>query len=241
MENISYVGLSQQMALQREMEITANNLANMDTPGYKSEGVLFLSYLNKAGGDGEKLKQVQDYGVYRDLSGGTLKQTFNKLDVAIQGDGYFAVQAPDGVRYTRAGSFSLNANYEIVNKDGYTVMDEGGGAITLPSDATDITITPQGQVSTDKGTLGKIKVVTFANAQNLKPVGGNLYDAGKEAEIPAENPRVEQGMIESSNVNAVVEMNKMIEISRMYQAAQRMLLDDHQRQLGAIQKLTQVS
>jgi flagellar basal-body rod protein FlgF len=238
MENVSYVGLSQQMALQREMDVTANNIANMNTAGYKTQSVLFLQYINKAQNGDEPLKQVMDYGMYRDMAGGSLKQTFNKLDVGIQGDGYFAVQTPTGVKYTRDGGFALNDKRELVTKAGYQVMGESG-PITIQADAAEISITPEGSVATEKGTLGKIKIVNFANPQAMKPVGENLLDAGKELEQPVQDARIEQGMIENSNVNPIVEMNKMIGVLRMYQAAQRMLLDDHQSQLATIQKLTQ--
>jgi flagellar basal-body rod protein FlgF len=238
MENVSYVGLSQQMALQREMEITANNIANMNTSGFKAQGVMFLEYLNKAQAGDQPLRQVMDYGVYRNLAPGTMKQTFNKLDVAVQGDGYFSVQTPAGVRYTRDGSFTLNSNKELVTQQGYQVLGDGG-PIAIQADAHDITITDQGDISTEKGALGKLKVVTFANQQALKPVGNNLLDAGSEPESAIDIPKVSQGMVEASNVNPVVEMNKMITILRAYQSAQKMLMDDHQRQLGAIQKLTQ--
>jgi flagellar basal-body rod protein FlgF len=239
MENISYVGLSKQMALQREMEVTANNIANMDTPGYKTQSVLFLQYINKGGDANERLKQVNDYGMYRDLMNGALKQTFNKLDVGIAGDGYFAVQTPGGVRYTRDGGFALNANREIVTKAGYQVLGDSGSPIAIQADAANITITPEGSVVTEKGSLGKLKIAAFTNPQNLKPIGNNLLDASTATEKTVEHPRVEQGMLESSNVNPISEMNKMIQISRMYEATQRMLLDDHQRILTAISKLTQ--
>ena len=184
MENISYVGLSQQMALQNEMNVTANNIANMNTPGYKKESILFLDYLNKAPGGGDTLHQVQDYGSYRDLAPGAFQQTSNPLDVAIQGDGYFGVQTPAGTRYTRDGGFSLDANRQIVTRAGYPVMSDGGAPLTVPADASNIIITQQGGVTTNKGPLGHLKIVGFANQQNLKQTGGNLYDAGAEPEGP---------------------------------------------------------
>lgn len=239
MENISYVGLSQQIALQREMDVTASNIANMNTAGYKSQGILFLDYLNHPKNGDTPIKQVEDYGSYRDLATGSFKQTFNRLDFAIEGEGYFAVQTPAGLRYTRDGGFSLDANRNLVTKSGYPVQGDGG-PISIQADATDIHVTADGTVTTDKGSVGKIKVVTFANRQALKPTGDNLYDSGKEQEQPVDSPRVEQGMIENSNVNPIVEMNKMIRISRMYEAAQHMIMSDHERMLTAIQKLTQV-
>jgi flagellar basal-body rod protein FlgF len=116
-------------------------------------------------------------------------------------------------------------------------MSEGGGPIAIPADAGQITVTPKGDVATEQGLLGRLKVVTFEDPQGLKPVGDNLYDAGDMAEKPVEDPRVQQGMIEGSNVNPIVEMNRMVEVLRMYQATQRMLLADHDRIRTAIQKL----
>lgn len=236
MENISYVGLSQQVALQEQMNITANNLANMSTPGFKAQQTLFIEYLSKPK-QGESVKQVLDFASYRDLTNGTLKQTFNDLDVAIQGDGYFAIETPAGIRYSRDGSFALNANNEIVNKSGYRVMGEGDAPITVQPNASKITITADGSVSTDVGAVGAIKVVNFDNQQALREIGNNLYEAGNQPEIAAENARVVQGSVESSNVNPVVEMNKMIEVLRQYQSTQRMLMNDHERIRSAIQKL----
>lgn len=239
MENVAYVGLSQQMALQREMEVTANNIANMDTAGYKAQSVLFLEYVNKGGTDNAPVRQVSDYGMYRNLAPGSMRQTFGKLDMAIDGKGYFAIQTPGGTRYTRDGAFTLNERRELVTQAGDRVTG-AGGPIIVPEDASDIMITPQGDVSTDKGVVGRIKVVSFENERALKPVGGNLLSAGEEPELPAPEARVNQGMLEASNVNPVVEMNKMIQISRLYSAAQRILLDDHERMSRAIEKLTQV-
>ena len=240
MENISYVGLSAQMALQRQMDITANNIANMNTSGFKAQGVLFLDYLNKAkDGSGNALTQVTNFGTYRDLAAGSMTQTFNDLDFAIQGDGYFSIQSPEGTRYTRDGSFSLNANREIVTKDGFQVMGDGG-PITIPSDATRIIVAKDGSVSTDKGSVDKIKIVGFDSEQLLTPTGHNLLDGSKATEKTIDKPHVEQGMVEASNVNPIVEMNRMVEILRAYQSTQQMLVTDHERMRSAFQRLTKI-
>lgn len=242
MENISYIGLSQQMALKQQMDITANNMANINTPGFKSQGVLFLEYLNKpkqSGVGGEAVKQVLDFGSYRDLSAGPLRQTHNDLDFAIQGDGYFSVQTPSGVRFTRDGGFSLSADRTIVNKSGHPVMGDAG-PLVIQEGASKITVTRDGTVTTDLGEVGRIKVSAFDRPQEMTEIGDNLYDASKLAEKPADGAQVIQGSIEGANVNPVVEMNKMIEILRSYQATQRMLMNDHERIRGAIQKLTRV-
>ncbi|MFH1157437.1 MAG: flagellar basal-body rod protein FlgF [Pseudomonadota bacterium] len=240
MENISYIGLSQQMALHHLMDVTANNMANMNTPGFKSQNVLFREYLNKAQTGGETISQVQDYGTYRDLGQGTLTRTSNELDLAIQGDGFFAVQDVNGIRYTRAGTFSLNNNREIVTRDGFRVMSDSNNPLVLPADAARITISRDGSVSTEKGAVGKMKVVMFNAPQLLTPIGGGLYDADNAQEKPADKASVEQGMLENSNVQPLLEMNRMIELMRMYQSAQNMLITDHERMRGAIQRLTRV-
>ena len=240
MENVSYIGLSQQIALHRLMDVTANNMANMNTPGYKSENVLFKEYLSKPQNDGEKVAQVQDYGTYRDLGQGAMTHTANKLDLAIQGDGYFAVQTAQGVRYTRDGSFSLNNKGEIVTKTGYRVLSDVSGPLTVQPSATQITVTEAGTVSSEKGLVGKLKLARFDNPQTVIPIGDNLYYAQDAQEKPVDKPQVMQGMLENSNVQPVLELNKMIEILRMYQAAQNMLVTDHERIRSMVQRLTKV-
>lgn len=239
MENVSYIGLSQQMALHRLMEVTANNMANMNTPGFKSQNILFKEYLNKPQENGERISQVEDVGTYRDLAQGTLSQTANKLDFAIQGEGYFTIQTANGTKYTRDGSFRLNERREIVTQAGDQVMGDGG-ALVLPEGSVYISGVENGTISTEKGTVGKLKIVTFDNPQMVVPVGGNLYDGSKAREQAIDNPKVAQGMLENSNVQPILEMNKMIEILRLYQSAQNMLMTDHERQRGAIQRLTRV-
>ncbi len=241
MENLSYIALSRQMALQKLLDVTANNMANMSTPGFKAQNVLFEEYMNKTGTSG-KIGQVRDAGGYRDVAQGTLSRTGNKLDVALQGEGYFAVQTPDGsIKYTRDGSFSLNNKGEIVTQNGSTVESENGGPLTIPQGATDIMISDNGSVSTNLGVAGKLKVTSFANEKALINTGNNLYDSHLTVEKPVEGTLVEQGMLETSNVSPVMEMNKMIDILRMYQATQNMLNTDHDMSMTMIDKLTKTS
>jgi flagellar basal-body rod protein FlgF len=240
MENVSYIGLSQQMALKRQMDVAANNLANLDTPGFKAQSVLFLEYLNKPRGGGEFVAQVLDYASYRDLSAGALKQTYNDLDLALNGEGYFVVDTPEGPRYTRDGAFALNSQRQIVNKSGYPLLGDGGAPLEVQADASKITVVRGGVISTDKGEVGKIKVVGFENEQQMVEIGENLYDAAGLAETPVADPQVVQGALEGANVNPIVEMNRMVEILRLYQATQKMLMNDHERIRGTIQKLTRV-
>lgn len=237
MENVSYIGLSQQLAIQQQMEMTASNIANMSTPGFKAQAALFSDYLNTPKG-GAAIKQVQNSGSYRDLSPGSMAQTFNTFDVAIQGEGYFAIETANGTRYTRDGGFSMNSERELVTKSGDRVMGDGGGAIVIPPEVTNVTITPTGDISGNEGVISRLKIVTFDNEQMLKRAGGNLYEADGAAEIAIETPRVAQGALEQSNVNPILEMNKMIELLRLFQASQKILQNDHDRIRGMIEKLT---
>jgi len=240
MENISYIGLSQQMALQQQMEMTANNLANMSTPGYKAQHALFSEYLTKPDG-AEPIHQSTNSGGYRDSSNGSLSQTHNPFDVALQDKGFFAVQGADGsINYTRDGSFGLNKDRQLVNKSGLPVVNDNNEPITVQADATQIRITEEGEITSEFGTIGRIKVVQFEDERTMTRIGDNLYDAQGQAEVVVTRPRIVQGAVENSNVNPVIEMNRMIEVLRVYQATQRMLQTDHERIRGAIQKLTSV-
>ena len=240
MENVSYIGLSQQTALAQQIDVTANNIANMSTPGFKSQSVLFTDYITSPK-DNAPIHQSQDYATYRDLASGNLIQTHNQLDMSIAGPGYLAVQTPSGLRYTRDGGFSLNFNRELVTKTGHLLMSEGGTSLVIPPDAGQITIADDGTIATEQGDIGRVKLVDFPNPQSMKKEGDNLYNADGASEVAITDRHVTQGMLEGSNVNPVVEMNRMIELMRMFQMAQNMLTTDHDMQRGAIQKLTSVS
>ena len=244
MENSIYIGLSRQRALQEQMDIVANNIANLNTPGYRQNNMVFLEYLarqrnaEKAGND--SISMVHDYGQFMNTENGPLRRTENPLDVALQGPGFFGIQTPDGVQYSRAGNFQLNGNRELVTGSGMLVADAAGGTIAIPEDATEIIIARDGTVSTNQGELAQIMVVEFENPQDLVAQGNGLYKNATPGN-PAENTTVLQGMVESSNVNAVLEMTRMIDVSRAYQSAQRMLQNEHERQRGMIQTLTKTN
>ena len=236
MENIAYIGLSHQIALQQQVDIIANNVANASTPGFKAQDLLFSEFLADAGESGE-ISQVVDESSFTRLSQGSLSQTGNPLDIAISGDGYFAIETAQGVRYSRAGNFVLNAEGTIVTPQGQALLDEGNLPINVPDDGP-ITITADGSVSTPGGNITRIKVVTFENRQDLIEIGNGLYDGLPDAEIPDTESQVIQGAVEQSNVQPVLEITKMIEVSRIYQGVQRFLQTDHDRQRTTIRTLT---
>lgn len=239
MENTVYIALSQQTALRRQLQVIANNLANMNTPAYKNESLVFERYLMPAG-VGHTLSYVEDYGVVRNESEGPLQKTGNPLDVAIDGPGYLTVQTPNGVQYTRDGHLQLNGRGQLVTGAGYPVLDTAGQPITLDPRSGSPSIASDGTISTPAGPLGKIGVVEFANPQALREAEGGYYTAKTQAPLPAQNTQVMQGMIEQSNVNPMVEMTRMMTLLRDYQSTQNVLKADNQRRMAAIQNLAKV-
>ncbi len=236
MENPGYIALSRQMVLRREMDVLANNLANLTTPGFKGERMLFVEHL-KGTAHNEKIRFVQDIATVRDLQPGPLTHTGSPFDLAIRGAGYFAVETAEGKRFTRAGGFALDAEGRIVNAKGQALLDDGGAPMTVPTEATDVTVAQDGTVSTDQGEIGRIRLVQFDRPQGLKKQAGGLFDPAGQAPLPVETPVIEQGKVEGSNVAGIVEMTKMISAVRSYQAAAKMADEEHQRQRRAIDAL----
>jgi len=214
MDNSIYISLSRQMALFRDMEVTSNNLANVNTTGYSSEKLMFDDYLVR---DGEKMNRkmafARDPVSYRDTKEGTMKVTGNTFDLAISGPGYFQIETPLGERYTRAGNFSLNGQGTLVTMEGHPVLSADGGTITLPDNVTDVSINGAGQITGNGEELGVVGVVEFENEQELERVGSTMFKSAQEPE-PAVQFRVGQGMLEGSNVQGVTELVRVMQVSR---------------------------
>lgn len=242
MENTIYVGLTKQIALKNKMDIVANNIANMSTPGYRAQNMVFTEFIEKPPRSPDTppqdpLSMVLNYGHYQNTAPGPLEMTGNQLDVAVQGPGYLGVQTEGGeIMYTRAGNFQINAEGTLVTGTGLPVANEGGAPIVIPDDAREIAIGEDGSVATEEGEIARLMVVEFDNVQELEAVGGGLYKSEAPG-IPAEATRVLQGMLEGSNVNPVIEMTRMIDTARAYQSTQRMLQSEHERQRTMIQRL----
>ena len=241
MENSLYLGLSRQMTLQTNMSITANNIANMNTPGYRGQNMLFAEYLADPKGAEDELSFVYDRGQYQDSKAGPIQQTDNPLDMALVGPGFFGVAGPGGQpTYSRAGNFQLGINGTLQTSAGFDVLDQGGAAIQIPADAKEFKIDDNGVVSTENGAIGTIQIVEFENVQNLNPLGNNLYTTD-DAPIEATQTRAKQGYVEGSNVNSILEMTNMIEISRSFQAMQQAMSAENDRIRSAIAKLTKTT
>jgi len=248
-ENTFLVGLSQQLASQRSMDVIANNLANLSTPAFKRESVQFEQYLETLpateaeGGGTVDVAFVLDRGVVRDVTNGRFEQTNGSLDFALSGPGYFVIDTPQGERYTRNGHFQLDNQGQVVTDDGYVVQSDGG-AIALEQQDSDIQVGPDGtisvrnQVGASVQLLGKLRVVTFADERMLKKVGMSLFDAGGQTATAAgTNVRVHQGAIEKSNVEPVIEISRMIELMRAYQSTTEMTKAGEELLKRAIEQL----
>lgn len=234
MDNALLIGLSRQSAMMREMSTIAHNLANMNTTAFKSQSMLFDEYLMPVAAEDspdKTLSFVQDYGQFRNQADGELKTTGNPLDVAISGEGWFQIQTDKGTQYTRDGHFQVNEQGQLVNSKGQPVLTTAGAALSFANDEGQISIARDGTVSTDRGQRGQIALVTFDNLQDMKANGDGLFSTD-QAEIKVEDPRLIQGAVEGSNVNAVLEMTNMIEVQRSYISAAKLVqaADDMRKQ-----------
>ncbi|HXP96154.1 MAG TPA: flagellar basal-body rod protein FlgF [Telmatospirillum sp.] len=242
MENTSYVALSRQAALWRQIEVVANNLANANTPGFKSEQMMFTDYMVKSKSAstpfGRQVSFTRDIGTMRDTREGPVTKTNAPLDVSIHGDGYFTIDTPSGPRYARAGHFRLDDNGMIVTASGYPVMQQNDTPIVLAPNEAEISIAGDGTISSENGVIGKLKVVTFDNDQALRAAGDGTYQTTQTPNIP-DSANVSQGMLEDSNVQPVVEMTNMMTIMRNYESIQNLIQNEHDRQLKAFPVLSQ--
>jgi flagellar basal-body rod protein FlgF len=243
MENAQLVGLSRQVALRRELDVIANNLANINTAGFKRESVLFETYLMPIAEDSHgvrrdrHLEYVHDRATLRDVAPGAFEQSGDPLDLAIQGDGWFTVRTPEGERYTRAGAFQVSAAGELVTSDGHPVLGLGG-AVQIPADG-DVAIAPDGTVSVGGQDVDRLRLVAFDGPGQLTAEGSALFRA-EAAPKPAEGARVSQGMIERSNVRGVAEMTRLIEVTRAYTSLSRVLDRADELRTDSVSKLAQV-
>ena len=251
MENALLIGLSRQTALERQLDVVANNIANVNTAGYKADNTLFEEYLNTPAhednfvGRDRRVSFVQDRGTFRNFAQGAAEQTKNPLDVAIDGSAFLTVQAPGGERYTRDGGLHINNQGQLVTVAGNQVLGTSGPIVFQPNDH-DVNITPDGTITVVEGNgrtdsiRGKLRLVSFTDAQKLLKEGLNLYSAGEGAPQPDAKSQVRQGFIEKSNVNSVAEMSRMMEITRAYTAISNLLQQQSDLHKTAIQQLAEV-
>jgi flagellar basal-body rod protein FlgF len=252
MENAALVGLSRQIALQRELDVVANNIANLNTTGFKSDNVVFHEYLmpvaraNQFRAGDRQLSFVQDRATWLDLAQGPVQQTGNPLDITVSDSAFLTVQTPRGERYTRNGALQINSTGQLVTSEGLPVIGQSGPIVFQAGDRN-VAISADGTISVREGNnttdslRGKLKLASFDQPQRLEKDGTSTYmaPAGMQAQVPA-TVRIVQGAVEKSNVNGVLEMTRMIEVTRTYTQIAGMLQNQSDMRRSAIEKLAEV-
>jgi flagellar basal-body rod protein FlgF len=243
MQNITSIAASRLIAQQRALDVTADNIANAGTPGYKAVRVQFSDWLSRqrataAPRGGASIAFTQDRATWRDFQPGPVSHTGNPLDLALTHSGYFTVSTDQGPRLTRAGRFGLMPDGTIADAAGNALLNTNGQPIQLSPADTRISIAGDGTLSSENGRIAKIGVVQPADPMQLRAVGGDRLTSGS-ATAPVDAPGVVQGSVEESNVQPIQEMVRMMNDLREFQYVTQMVEAENQRQQSAIDKLTQ--
>jgi flagellar basal-body rod protein FlgF len=242
MDNALMLGLQTQRVLQRRLDVAANNLANINTSGFKADELVTEEADDTgahADADPRNIRFVRDVGLTRDMNQGEIALTGNPLDVAIEGNGFFMVQGPSGPLYTRDGAFTISSEGQLVTADGRAVLSSGGAPIQFDTSTGEApTIGRDGAITVAGSEVGQLGVVTFTAPGALSKVGDNLWDAHGQTSGDFEGV-VEQGALEGSNVRPVIEITRLIEISRAYQSAAQFVTNTDDLRRRAIQTLGQ--
>lgn len=244
MDNSILVGLSRQVALQRGLDTIANNIANLNTTGFKADQSAFAEYLGPVARNEQfarpdrRISYVIDRTGWSDMRAGAIQQTGNPLDLAFEGNALLAVQTARGERYTRSGALQINASNELVTADGARVLGDGG-PITFQQGDRSISIGRDGTVSVGNSARGKLRLVSFPAGSRLEKDGnGNFLAPQGVRPQPAVNPGVLQGAIEKSNVQPVLEITRMMEANRTYEAIAQ--ITKAQSDIRSIDRLAEV-
>lgn len=229
MGETTLIHLSRMVALERKLGVIAQNVANANNSGFQARELSFQEYLKPEKGTDETgnkerpLSLVAPRLQFGNLSQGALAQTGNPLDVAIRGGGYLVVQTPQGDRYTRAGALTIDNSGRLVTLAGQPVLGKTG-AIRIPADANDISVSADGVISTKRTVLGQLRLVGFARPELLRPVGDSLLQSDQAPfELGAGQANVVSGVIEKSNVETSREVSRLEEVVRSYEMVGRLL------------------
>ena len=236
MDNASYTALTRQSGLMNEMQVLANNIANASTTGFRAEEVMFSEHVKALGPDSASLSMATANARDTVMTQGSLTQTGGTFDLAIEGDGFFLVETPNGQRLTRAGAFGPNENGDLVTPDGYPVLDAGGAPLFVPQRVGRVGIGSDGTVSAGGQPIGQVGIVMPTDPNQMVRESGVLFDAQGGFE-PAPDGRMLQGYLEESNVNPILQVSRMIEVQRAYEMGQGFLDKEHERIRGVIQSI----
>lgn len=229
-----YTTLTRQSGLMREMSLVANNVANASTTGYRAEGLIFAEHVKDLGPGHPSLSMATGSGHMTRSVQGAMTQTNGTFDFAIEGDGFFQIEGPDGLQLTRAGSFMPNEAGDLVTPEGLRVLDAGGAPIFIPPDVSGIHLSSDGTMSADGRLLGQIGLVQPVDPTELDRTNGVSFKPTGEIE-PVEDGRILQGFLEGSNVDAVSEITRMIEVQHAYQMGQAFMEREDERMRSVTQ------
>lgn len=235
METAGYAALSRQSSLLREMQVIANNIANVNTTGFRQEGVVFSEYIMQ--GDDIASVSMSTGRIHNtSFAQGGMEMTGSMYDLAIEGDGFFLIGTPNGERLTRAGAFATSSEGTLVTSDGYAVLDAGGAPVFIPPDATDLAIAQDGTISTAGRPIGQVGVVAPNDPLAMVREGSQLFEA-TGGYGPVENPKILQGFTEGSNVDPILQMARMVEVQRAYELGQSFAEREDERIRDAVKAL----
>lgn len=222
-----YTTLARQQGLMQEMQVVANNLANSSTTGYKSDRAIFTEFLVATGTGPEQSVSMGGLGGHAfQMEQGGLNFTGGRFDLAIQGDGFFRVQTPQGERLTRSGHFQLSSAGQLIDMQGNAVLSAGGNPINIPEDAVDVTFGADGTISGNGQIIDQVGIVrTDGQLQR----DSNTYFSVDGGVVQNQDAKLVQGALEQSNVSPVLEVSRMIEVQRAYEAGQALLEKEDQR------------
>jgi flagellar basal-body rod protein FlgF len=220
----------------QEMQVVANNIANASTTGFRAEGIMFSEHIKALGPDTASLSMAAAKVRDTIMTQGSLTQTGGTFDLAIEGDGFFIVETPNGQRLTRAGAFGPNENGDLVTPDGYPVLDAGGAPLFVPQGVGPVGIGADGTMSAGGQPIGQVGIVMPDDPNQMFRESGVLFDS-QGGFTPAPDGRVLQGFLEESNVNPILQVSRMIEVQRAYELGQGFLDNEHERIRGVIKSI----
>ena len=228
MDNAGYTQLTRQSGLLRELQVIANNIANISTTGFRREGIVFSEFVRRLDRQEDTLSMAAANAHQTYLTQGGLTMTGGALDLAIEGEGFFTIETPDGQAYTRAGHFTPNAAGELVTVDGLRLLDAGGAPVFVPAEAVQIAVSRDGTISADGQPLAQLGLVVPDDPSELRRSTGVLHEIQGDTR-PVADPVILQGFLEDSNVNPITEMARMIEVQRAYETGQKFLDREDER------------
>lgn len=231
----AYVTLSRQSGLMNEMRLVANNIANANTTGYRQQGLVFSEFIRDMPNT-PSLSMSRAEARNTSLQQGVLTETGGQFDFAIEGEGFFMLETPEGNRLTRTGSFTPNAQGDLVAADGSAVLDSNGSPVFIPPDAASIDVGADGTLSVDGQLLGQIGIYRVADPTTLVREGNTRFRPQGDVD-PVDEPVVLHRFLEGSNVNAIEQVTRLIEIQRAYELGQSFLETEDARVRGALDAL----